>query len=470
MNKTLSHLDFSEFAETLTVMQQLISSSPVALSSRSTVSTFYDSCRKIDIPGAIEQLIRFNSKSECKAMISHLRQCIGHESGVVCSKCKILPMNSGDPDPYLQCLELYRLGKYTNAYEMSHKIIHFNRYNLPTSIVETLELGSRHFERQGLPWISRFLGKIILLHTAILYRLGHGEQAHHVFDLLSKFPSAISDVARFNRDLCGPTHTSIPSDAQSFPDYVKSNELVLLAQQGSLTEMKPYLARLTNAEFTFKGPVEDLEYLQSLVGFDSDGAQGSLLLKARTQFAKRDWKKTIQILCLARERFRVLSSSIQRIINYNHALVCMCAGDYDDALKIYERTGVDGAPASVLVSYCTCMIMTESTQRAVEFVESLPPKQVAVVNLGLAHLYCCQDNWEFGLLRLVESDGDWYQTKQIILAFLINVGKGHVRCDHFEDWNNVIERLVNFLTRNKHEEANILLTLVKKLMLPTVAT
>jgi hypothetical protein len=216
--------------------------------------------------------------------------------------------------------------------------------------------------------------------------------------------------------------------------------------------------------------VEDLQYLQSLVGLDSDGFPGSLLLKARAQFAKRDWKKTIQILCVARERFRVLSSPIQRIINYNHALVCMGAGDYEDALKIYERTGFDGAPASVLVSYCTSLIMTESTQRAAEFVESLTPKQVAVVNLGLAHLYCYRDNWEFGLLRLVESDGDWFQTKHIILAFVLNVGKGHVRCDHFEDWNYGIERLVHFLTRKNHEEAIILLALVKKLLLPIVAT
>jgi hypothetical protein len=311
---------------------------------------------------------------------------------------------------------------------------------------------------------------MILLYAAILYRLGHAEEAHHVFDVLSKFPSVISDFARYNRDLCGPARTSVSSDVQYFHDYVKTNELVLLAKQGRLREMKSYLGDLKNQEFTFKGPIEDLEYLQSLVGSDTDGTPGSLLLKARIQFAKRDWKKTVQILCLARERLSVSSTTIRRIVNYNHALACMCAGDYDDALRIYERTGVDGAPSSVLVSYCTALIMTESTQKAAEFVESLQPTQLAAVNLGLAQLYCSQDNWEFGLLLLVESDGDWYQTKQIILAFLMNVGEGHVRCDHFENWNNVIEQLVNFLTRKNDEEANILLTLVKKLMLPTVAT
>ena len=449
---------------------------------RRFIASFYSKITRDDIADAVNELMRIQSR--LPALIANRDWSLFMNSWF--SRFAVMSYRSANPamviktaptlykgwaSRYRECYKLYLSEDFDKARRKAYDFLFYHRFDLHVSLRSVLELGGLEVSCVKTVMCNS-LEQMVCLFAAIQYRIGRVAHSISIFQVLANLNHHLGEVAQVNSDLVSNSYPSF-ANMSSFPDYIKSNKLIHSVRTGDFGQARELLVEIEKSVFAFKGLESDLSYIHELLG-DKErivhASLGGTLLTARACFTEKrlDGVRFNLIKAMKQEK---LSFSDRLIVNYNLAYISLCEGKFEDAVKFYELNGVAlDAPPFVLGHYCTALILSDHREKAIEFIQTVPPKSAGEVNLMMARLYCSRNEWEFGLLRLIESNGsDWFTVKQIVLAFLMCVGTSRVRYGEFEKWNPVVEALLVFLgNQGELREANILLHLVERLRLPTL--
>eukprot|EP01084_Bolivina_argentea_P067242 122502_1 len=152
-------------------------------------------------------------------------------------------------------------------------------------------------------------------------------------------------------------------------------------------------------------------------------------------------------------------------LNYAHTLFMQetpssfneCIRFYENIVKKFGETSILSVTAMVLANLCVAYIMTSQNEEAEELMRQIEREQerqihinqntkevsdggngnnnlyhLCIVNLVIGTLYCCKENYIFGIQRIIKSleplnkklsPDTWYHTKRCLLSYLQMLSK-----------------------------------------------
>ena len=165
---------------------------------------------------------------------------------------------------------------------------------------------------------------------------------------------------------------------------------------------------------------------------------------------------------------------------------------YEEAVKSTRTNILDLAPA-VLANLCVSLILTDANEEAEDLFATVQAAEEGsedklhstVINLVIGYLYCSQENYDFGLERVIEAFGPdlnslaaetWFYAKTALLSLSDSVVKGAAPILHDSLVQSVFEFLNNVqaypetiqsteTSRTVQEEAAVLQKVLNKIYL-----